>query len=262
MSSVVPIHEFNNFKRKPLSGYHISEMNEMQQAVQVPIPHSTSGMNNNNQQLNNPLIISSQAVQIVLNIYGLSQSSSAGGQDILQDFFRYVGQSQTLVDESAIQTMSHIFVGSTKTQSPVVNVINGNHDSTITSIRDQQHNNIFAGTISLCNGYLPTCLTPYPTPNPSHLKPFEFINSHVESREQVVLNCTFNDIYNKTGFVHDGNNNEHFYDTVFDYGEILSYTPAPASPTTIDFETIDTGVSGIIILAREFGLYVYESNIA
>ena len=42
------------------------------------------------------------------------------------------------------------------------------------------------------------------------------------------------------------------------------YTPASPRPTTksIDFEGVDAGVSGINVLECEFGVYLYESNIA
>ena len=132
MSSAFPIDEFKkfkNFKGKTSSGHHLNQlsvMNDMQQAVQIRTPDEISGMNgnNNNPQINNPLILmtSTQVVPVVPNIYGMPRSSSAGGQDMIQEFFCYDGQSQALVDESATQTMSHVFVESAQTQSAVANV--------------------------------------------------------------------------------------------------------------------------------------------
>ena len=83
----------------------------------------------------------------------------------------------------------------------------------------------------LCNGYLPTtCRTPYPAPYPRPTprpKPFGFIILRVESREQLVLIGVFNDICSEIGFVNGGNNNENFYDIVFDYCELSPHTYAP-----------------------------------
>ena len=108
-----------------------------------------------------------------------------------------------------------------------------------------------------CNGYLPTtCRTPYPTPDSPRPKPFEFANLR-----KPVLNNVFNDICNGIGFVYDGNNNENFYDIVLDYCELSPYISAVPRPTTVDFEGIDTRVSGINILECEFGVYLCERNI-
>ena len=116
---------------------------------------------------------------------------------------------------------------------------------------------------NLCNGRISTtCPTPYPAPASPSTKPFEFNNLRVESREQLVLSDVSNDICDGMSFVYGGNNNENFHDIVFDYNELSRRTPATPRPRTVDFEGIDTVISGINILECKISVYLCESNIA
>ena len=103
-------------------------------------------------------------------------------------------------------------------------------------------------------------------PTPCHHPTlFNFTNSRVESREQLVLKGIFNGICNGNNIISDNvneNNNENFYDNEYDCGVLLSppSTDAPSQPT-IYSNGIDTGVCKFDILKDEFGVYLCERDI-